>query len=225
MLLIVFCHNLIILQILFYLKMKVNWTTQLIGTKVILVPYQGQHVPKYHEWMKNPHLQELTGSEPLTLDEEFAMQKTWRDSEDKCTFIILQKDLGGLEDEIKSMIGDTNLFLSTDEDDPNLIKAEAEIMIAEVSARGQKLGWEALTFMLRYGMDQLKVGVFEAKIKMGNEPSIKMFTKLRFREIGRSEVFQEVTFQAIVDDDWRTFIHQITPNYEVLPYLASNESN
>ncbi|TRY74793.1 hypothetical protein TCAL_08390 [Tigriopus californicus] len=204
--------------------MRVNWTTQLMGPKVILVPYQGKHVPKYHEWMKSPQLQELTGSEPLDLDEEFAMQKTWRDSPDKCTFIILQKDLGGLENEIQSMVGDTNLFLSTDEDDSTVIKAEAEIMIAEVSARGRKLGWEALTFMLRYGVDQLKVGVFEAKIKMGNEPSIRMFSKLQFQEISRSEVFGEVTLQVSVNENWRTFIHDITSSYQLTSYSGTNES-
>ncbi len=46
---------------------------------------------RYHTWMKSPELLELTGSEPLSLEEEFAMQRTWRDSKDKCTFIVLDK--------------------------------------------------------------------------------------------------------------------------------------
>ncbi len=33
------------------------------------MPYIPGHVPKYHEWMKTDELQELTASEPLTLDE------------------------------------------------------------------------------------------------------------------------------------------------------------
>lgn len=36
---------------------------------------------RYHEWMKSPELQHLTGSEPLTIDEEYQMQKSWQEDE------------------------------------------------------------------------------------------------------------------------------------------------
>nr|DAD20289.1 TPA_asm: hypothetical protein HUJ06_021752 [Nelumbo nucifera] len=49
----------------------------LVGEKVILVPYMSEHVPKYHEWMQDPALLQATGSEPLTLDQEYEMQLSW----------------------------------------------------------------------------------------------------------------------------------------------------
>ena len=45
------------------------------------------------------------------------MQETWKNSDDKCTFIILHRET--FEDknsnEIEAMIGDTNIFLKEEE--------------------------------------------------------------------------------------------------------------
>ncbi|XP_076263663.1 microtubule-associated Nat9 isoform X3 [Rhynchophorus ferrugineus] len=114
--------------------MLINKYTVIKGRNIVLVPYREEHVLKYHEWMKSEELQKLTASEPLTLKEEYEMQKSWQKDENKCTFIVLEKDkYEQTGNEIDSMIGDTNLFFATPED---RICAEAEIMIAEQSARG-----------------------------------------------------------------------------------------
>lgn len=84
---------------------------------MLLVPYDGRHVPRYHEWMKDPvrtqattphppifiqhanpvtntapnqEIQEATASEPLSLTEEYENQASWRASYDKLTFILCQ---------------------------------------------------------------------------------------------------------------------------------------
>lgn len=43
---------------------------------------------RYHSWMQCPELQRLTASEPLTLDEEFEMQKAWANDEDSKKFLV-----------------------------------------------------------------------------------------------------------------------------------------
>ena len=91
------------------------------------------HVPTYHEWMKDPDLLEATGSEPLSFDEEVKMQQSWKEDESKCTFIVhateacklpskkIEKTQQNEEDgesgfevdsNLEAMIGDVNLFLS-----------------------------------------------------------------------------------------------------------------
>ena len=72
--------------------MKLNENIVVIGTKIVLVPYKNHHVKKYHSWMQHQDLQELTASEPLSLEEEFDMQKTWHKDEKKLTFIIMDKE-------------------------------------------------------------------------------------------------------------------------------------
>ncbi|RZC89720.1 hypothetical protein C5167_035715 [Papaver somniferum] len=79
------------------------------GDKVILVPYMKEHVQRYHEWMQDPDLLQATGSEPLTLEQEYDMHLSWTH-------------------DTKTMVGDVNIYMN-DLDDPQM--AEIEIMIAE----------------------------------------------------------------------------------------------
>ncbi|XP_066586790.1 N-acetyltransferase 9-like protein isoform X2 [Prorops nasuta] len=128
--------------------MKLNKNTRIIGKNVVLVPYMEKHVLRYHEWMKSPELLHFTASEPLSLEQEYQMQKQWLEDEDKCTFIILEKKLyESTKSETSSMIGDTNLFFN---DINESTAAEAEIMIAESEIRGKNRGTESMILMLRY---------------------------------------------------------------------------
>ncbi|KAF1824275.1 uncharacterized protein K489DRAFT_288854, partial [Dissoconium aciculare CBS 342.82] len=103
-------------------------------SKILLVPYTSSHVPQYHTWMLDPELQSATASEPLSLAEEYAMQKSWRADGDKLTFIVCLPEASSsaareavvegdgevvVEGDV-AMIGDINLFLypfETDDDD------------------------------------------------------------------------------------------------------------
>ncbi|XP_023329996.1 N-acetyltransferase 9-like [Eurytemora carolleeae] len=185
--------------------MRLNWNTKIVGRSLVLVPYQRSHVLKYHQWMKSEELQELTGSEPLSLEDEYEMQTSWKEDKDKCTFIILDKCKleSGLSEE-DCMIGDTNLFLSQD-----VGCAEAEIMIADEGSRGKGFGRQAITLMLRYGIEYLNLEELSAKIKFGNLASENLFKSLGFQEVSRSEVFQETTFLLRVSQDTRTLVQAI----------------
>ncbi|GIY15526.1 n-acetyltransferase 9-like protein [Caerostris extrusa] len=71
--------------------MKTNSCIKIVGEKIVLISYKKLHVEKYHSWMQSPELLELTASEPLTLEQEYQMQQSWYEDDDKCTFIVLDK--------------------------------------------------------------------------------------------------------------------------------------
>ncbi|MGH0147447.1 UNVERIFIED_CONTAM: hypothetical protein FKN15_069919 [Acipenser sinensis] len=134
--------------------MRINENTLLEGKHVVLVPYNPEHVPRYHQWMGSAELQKLTASEPLTLEQEYEMQKSWREDDDKCTFIILDKHRWADPSvpEQDCMLGDVNIFL-TDPEDTSL--GEVEIMIAEPSYRGRGFGKEVTRMIMCYGKEAL----------------------------------------------------------------------
>jgi RimJ/RimL family protein N-acetyltransferase len=120
-------------------------------------------------------LRELTASEPLNLQEEHDNQRSWREDNDKLTFIICFKDTTAAsvsdsaadsnleassvirqsEDNPDVMMGDINLFLKEIEPESETgsagdVTGEINLMIAEHSARGKGYGIEALKTFLWY---------------------------------------------------------------------------
>ncbi|KDP29890.1 hypothetical protein JCGZ_18459 [Jatropha curcas] len=172
-------------------------SVSLEGEKVILVPYVEAHVPKYHQWMQDPALLQATGSEPLSLEEEYQMQLSWTQDPLKRTFIVLDKELVDGDfvhgnSHVEAMIGDVNIYMN-DLDDPQL--AEIEIMIAEPKSRGKGLGKESVLMMMAYAIQNIGIHLFRAKIGESNGTSLNMFRKLGFQEVSYSEIFKEVTLE------------------------------
>lgn len=121
-------------------------------------------------------IQEATASEPLTLEDEYAMQESWRLDGDKLTFIVCLPVPAGtlhLDDDVdkpEKMLGDVNLFLKVEDDEEvnedhdknstygsrkakERVVGEIELMIAEKHNQTKGYGRAALVSFLQYIAD------------------------------------------------------------------------
>ncbi|KAH7409114.1 GNAT domain-containing protein, partial [Cadophora sp. MPI-SDFR-AT-0126] len=143
--------------------------TAISTSSILLVPYEASHVPTYHEWMKDEQIQAETASEPLTLEEEYAMQRSWRTDADKLTFIACLPLpsasssanapssttpltlIPGQFDTPTHLLGDVNLFLTpSTSTSPTLLTGELELMIAPTTHRRKGHGRAAILSFLTY---------------------------------------------------------------------------
>jgi RimJ/RimL family protein N-acetyltransferase len=159
--------------------------------RLVLHPYTLSMVPKYHAWMQDEELLRLTGSEPLSLEEEMANQESWVTDPLKHTFILCDRAQFDPERPEESMIGDLNLFLIA----PST--GELSIMIADSSYRRKGLAREALVFMLDFAKT-LHLGRLEAKIQTDNTGSIGLFRGLGFVQFAEEPVFNEVHLELVL---------------------------
>ena len=129
--------------------MKYNQYTALSTSKALLVPYCKHHVERYHEWMQDETIRTATASEPLTLEEEYGMQRSWRTDPDKLTFIICQRlphDVASSQhdhvieptqkDGPTQMIGDVNSFFSLVDDDDGECADDSDSLAQANSMQG-----------------------------------------------------------------------------------------
>lgn len=87
-----------------------------------MIPYTAEHVEEYNKWLLCPIIQELTETEPCSLEEEFSFQREWEQDNQKTSngmnfvvyyiFIELIKLIRLKED--GRVIGDVNLFFQED---------------------------------------------------------------------------------------------------------------
>lgn len=181
----------------------------LATSNILLVPYSAHHVPAYHEWMKDPELQELTASEPLTLSEEYSMQRSWRTDADKLTFIIClplpdlssrQHVEGTVDDADDRMAGDINLFLTEDDGTEDAAQqhliGEVEIMIARKDMHRRGLGRAALLTFLSYILDHLPQLLAEYTHGTGSSSKTVRLSFLRVK-IGAENARSIALFESV----------------------------
>lgn len=136
------------------------------------------------------------------------MQQSWHNDQDKLMFIILSKPSGPHQELLTGqMIGDVNLYLTkTDQDaqDAPYTRAEVEVMIPNTSFQRQGIASRALRLLFLYALKHLSntptynlsPDSFFCKIGETNQRSQRLFEKLRFQVVGRSDVWKEVEMQS-----------------------------
>ncbi|KUJ15521.1 N-acetyltransferase [Mollisia scopiformis] len=227
--------------------MLVNKYIAVSTSSVLLVPYEASHVPAYHEWLKDEEIQETTASEPLSLEEEYAMQASWRSDHDKLTFIACIPSsaasikAGGC-DTPDRMIGDVNLFLSPADEDEEGCIGELELMIAPKDARRQGYGRGTILTFLQFiqlhldeimneyktklGIEKMKLLQLKVKIGSKNEKSIKLFEGIGFIKVEASPNYFgefELTLEGFLSEErTRNLMERYNiQDYKEMEYQAS----
>ncbi|KAF7552608.1 hypothetical protein G7Z17_g4218 [Cylindrodendrum hubeiense] len=193
--------------------MRINETTAIATRKALLVPYEAHHVRQYHSWMQDPDIQEATASEPMTLDEEYENQQSWRTSSDKLTFIICAPPSAEeisqpavkakVVDADANMRGDINFFLYPYESDDEAEEAtadaqgwctgEVDVMIASTSHRGQGFGRAAVCALLVYLRAHID-GIL-GEYAEGKPAALKgLMVKIKEGNAGSRALFQKLGF-------------------------------
>lgn len=147
-----------------------NWEVRIRGKKVILVPYRKKYVDIYHKWMTSQELLESTASEPLSIEEEYEMQLSWKNDPFKCTFILI---------DVRDMkpCGDVNLFFNEPDwldeynaaksgsgsDNGGIVAIDPAALAAAAKAKAKKKQDDPITLKKKRCSAEIEVMVAEAK--------------------------------------------------------------
>ncbi|MCJ1431784.1 hypothetical protein MMC27_001139 [Xylographa pallens] len=233
--------------------MLINEGITISTSKILLVPYESHHVPTYHEWMKDAEIQEATASEPLSIEEEYAMQLSWRQDPDKLTFIVCLPSspsasgsiTAGHEDSPARMLGDVNLFLMTS-DTQDFVIGEIELMIAVKSQQGHGYGRASLLAFLTYVAEHEKglleeferermveggLSLKELRVKIGekNVRSIGLFESVGFTRVEGGDEEEEEgenyfgEIELTVGAGWKGRVGERVEGYRELEYRSISQ--
>jgi RimJ/RimL family protein N-acetyltransferase len=173
--------------------------------------------------MQDPDLQAATASEPLSMTEEYDMQRSWRTDHDKLTFIVCSSRepesvsptvQGGQDDRPERMIGDINLFLFEPEDDDedeydsgvqapnstnpsNALVGEIELMIARKDLHRQGYGRAALLSFTAYILDTWAQIAAEYSSSAGDQtPKSLQYLRVKINQSNERSIalFQSIGF-------------------------------
>lgn len=161
-------------------------------------------MPTYHDWLQDPHLQEMTATEPVDLQTEYDYQQELAHSTDSTRPYLISYECVEFtkliqEKESKKLVGDINLFFNHEED-----SAELNIMIADADARRKNLASEALVLVMVYAVQRYNVRQFFVKVLGHNEAALRFFEKHGFKRDGLVDAFGEQKMTLKSDDLPRT---------------------
>lgn len=97
--------------------------------------------------------------------------------------------------EAEHLVGDVNMYLHARDESGS---CEIEVMVGAAQHRRRGLAKEALQLMMRFGVEQLRITRFYAKINKSNEPSLGLFRGLGFSECNYVEAFEEFELELVV---------------------------
>lgn len=169
--------------------------------------------------MQDPDLQAATASEPLSIDEEYAMQKSWQQDPDKLTFIVCKPLDASTSSCVQAtvhdappdrMIGDINLFLLPSEDDDGddddgvkgAVIGEIELMIARKDFQRQGYGRAALLTFMDYILDNWgSIGSEYSSQRNSATTAFNHLAYLRVKinetNVGSIKLFEKLGFRTI----------------------------